>query len=154
MRPKAKAALLPICLIALAANASAPLPAFPAIQTFSVSLSAREQMNIAHPSGGAGDPHASGTVKLTIMPEERQICYDFSLRGVENPMMAHVQQGLRLHIGPPVVALFTGPGAPVRGCAAANTGALADMIANPADYYVTLATTAYPDGALRGQLAA
>ena len=152
MRHTAKAALLPISLIGLVANAAAALPAFPAIQTFLVPLSAQEQTDITHPLGGTGDPHASGSVKLTVMPIERQICFVFSLHGVDSPLMAHVHHGQRLHNGPPIVSLFTGPGAPTHGCAQANTGQLADMITDPSDYYVTLASTDYPDGALRGQL--
>lgn len=153
MRSNSKAACLTISSIALLGNAAASLPAFPAMESFTVALSPQEQTDFAHPAGGTGDPHASGFVKLTVMPVERQICYDFSLHGVDSPMMAHVHRGTRLQIGPPIVSLFTGPGAPIEGCAAANTGQLTDMIADPSDYYVTLATTEYPDGALRGQLA-
>jgi len=147
----AKATL--VASLALLGSAAAAMTPFPAMEVFSVTLSPREQVDFAHPSGGTGDPDGSGSVKLTVMPVERQICYDFSLRGVDTPMMAHVHHGRPLQIGPPIVSLFTGPGASTEGCASANTGQLAEMIADPTDYYVTLATTAYPDGALRGQLA-
>jgi hypothetical protein len=40
----------------------------------------------------------------------------------------------------------------MNGCASANTGQLAEMIAHPRDFYVSFATIEYPDGALRGQL--
>jgi hypothetical protein len=152
LRLRTIAILLPLCPIGLTAGFAAAVPAFPAAQTFSIALSAQQQLNFTRPSGGTGDPQASGSVKLSIMPAERQICYDFSLRGVDSPLMAHVHHGRPLHNGPPIVSLFTGPGAPVRGCATANTGQLADMIADPSNYYVTLATTEFPDGALRGQL--
>lgn len=152
MDSKTIAALLTISLTGLTPDFAAALPPFPAVHTFSVVLSAEQQMNFAHPSGGTGDPHASGSVKLSIMPAEREICFDFSLHGVDSPLMAHINRGRPLHNGPPIVSLFTGPGAPVHGCALGNTAQLADMIADPADYYVTLATTDYPDGALRGQL--
>ena len=138
----------------LAAFLGAAFPAFPALQRFTVPLNAREQVDFAHPSGGTGDPQASGLVTLTVMPVERKVCYDFMLRGADRPMMAHIHRGRPLQNGPPIVTLFTGPGAPLEGCAAANTGQLADIIADPADYYVALATTGYPDGALRGQLKA
>jgi hypothetical protein len=75
------------------------------------------------------------------------------------PMMAHIRQAPELRNGPPIVSLFTGPGSDLNGCAAANTRQLAHMISNPSAYYVTIATTdvtiattEYPDGALRGQL--
>lgn len=153
MRTSARTVFVAIASMGLVGNSGAPVPAFPAMESFLVTLSAEQQLNFAHPTGGTGDPGASGSVKLTVMPVERQICYDFTLQGVDSPMMAHVHQGQRLRNGPPVVALFTGPGAATKGCSAANTRQLADMIAKPSGYYVSLATTDYPDGALRGQLA-
>jgi len=81
----AKATL--VASLALLGSAAAAMTPFPAMEVFSVTLSPREQVDFAHPSGGTGDPDGSGSVKLTVMPVERQICYDFSLRGVDTPMM-------------------------------------------------------------------
>ena len=153
MRPTTKATLLALASTALLGTAATAFAAFPAMQSFTVPLTWQEQANFAHPSGGTGDRDASGAVKLVIMPAEGQVCYDFALRGVDAPLMAHVQRGRPLQDGPPIVTLFTGPGAPLEGCAPVNTGQLSDIVSHPSDYYVTLATTDYPDGALRGQLA-
>jgi hypothetical protein len=102
--------------------------------------------------GGTGDPDGSGSVTIALNPAKRQVCYDFRLSGVSEPLMAHIRQAPALQNGPPIVSLFTGTGEGLDGCAAANTLQLADMIAHPSDYYVSLATTEFPDGALRGQL--
>ena len=66
--------------------------------------------------------------------------------------IAHIHMGATGKNGPPIVSLFVGPGAAMAGCAMANTGQLAEMIADPANFYVSVATTDFPDGALRGQL--
>jgi len=67
------------------------------------------------------------------------------------------QQGLDhagppLSNGPPVVTLFTGPGAALDGCVTWLHGQLAEIVANPSSFYVNIETTEFPDGALRGQL--
>jgi hypothetical protein len=132
--------------------AGAAIPSFPALQTFTVPLSGAAVTNVAHPSGGTGDPDGSGIVKLVITPAERQICYDIRLSRVAEPLMAHILQAPRLKNGPPIVSLFIGPGGAMDGCVHANTGQLAEMIAEPSSFYVSIATTEYPDGAVRGQL--
>ena len=129
-------------------------PPTPRDETLTISLSGRAETNFAHPAGGTGDLNGSGSVKLTIRPAKRQVCYDFTIQGVASPLMAHIRQAKALRNGPPIVSLFTGTGSELDGCAPANPGQLADMIEHPSLYYVSLATTEYPDGALRGQLSA
>ena len=143
-----------VALIALASAAivAASKPAIPNEKTLTVSLNGRAETNIAHPGGGTGDLNGSGSVELTISPGKRQVCYDFTVKGVATPLMAHIRQARALRNGPPIVSLFTGTGSDLDGCAPANTGQLADMIEHPSLYYVSIATTEYPDGALRGQL--
>lgn len=142
--------------------ALAPLMAFALIgagqrrsgnTTYVVGLTGAAESNIAHPSGGTGDLTDSGYVKLTIDPARRLLCYRFKLSGMSTPLMAHIHQGIPMQIGPPVVTLFTGPGARLADCVIWTRGQLAEIVANPADYYVNIATIDFPDGALRGQLA-
>ena len=93
-------------------------------------------------------------MRLTIHPAGRQVCYDLKVDGVGTPMLAYIHEGSSNRIGPPVVGLFYGVGSNLSDCVPANTGRLSDMIENPSLYYVSIATTEYPDGALRGQLSA
>ena len=148
----AKAALFALGSMTLAATASAVNLSFPSKETLKVPLNGQAVLNFAHPSGGTGDPDASGRVTLVVEPAKRRVCYDFAMSGVSTPIMAFIHQGSPLSNGPPIVALFTGPGGRLDGCARANTGQLADMILYPSHYYVTVATVEFPDGALRGQL--
>jgi hypothetical protein len=124
----------------------------PAMTTYQVPLTSAAELNIAHPSGGVGDPRGSGSVTLRINPAAKQLCYDFTVSGLSTPLMAHIHQGQALQIGPPVVTLFTGPGAQLDDCVMWTHSQLAEIVANPEDFYVSIETTEYPDGALRGQL--
>ena len=123
------------------------------VTTFKVPLTGAAESNFAHRAGGTGDLKGSGSVTLRIDPTNKRVCYDFRLSGVSTPLMAHIHQGMPLQIGPPVVTLFTGPGGQLDDCVVWLHGQLAAIVATPADYYVSIETTEYPDGALRGQLA-
>ncbi len=149
MRSNVRAVLLAFASTGLVGAAS---PSVPTMETLTVSLSGVDETNLFHPAGGVGDPNGSGSVKLVISPADRRVCYDFSVSKVAEPLMAHILRAPRLKNGPPIVSLFTGPGGAMNGCASANAGQLAEMIAHPRDFYVSFATTEYPDGALRGQL--
>ncbi|MFL6732233.1 MAG: CHRD domain-containing protein [Sphingomicrobium sp.] len=145
--------------LAFAALASAALvgtadanSSFAAAKIFTVALTGHAESNFAHPHGGTGDPNGNGLVKLTVIPARRQVCFDFRVSGLKEPVMAHIHRGAPLQIGPPVVTLFTGPGSNLTDCAPSTQSQLSDIVANPSDYYVSIDTTDYPDGALRGQL--
>jgi hypothetical protein len=130
----------------------ASYPTVSGVTTFTVPLTGNAESNVAHPSGGSGDPDGSGFVKLTFDPARKQVCYDFRLSRVATPLMAHIHQGEPLQNGQPVVTLFTGPGADLDKCVVWLRGQLSQIVSNPADFYVNLETTEFPDGALRGQL--
>ena len=141
-----------VCVALASTTLAAAAEPIPTEKIYNIALSGQAETNFAHPFGGTGDLDGSGAVKLAIHPVKRQVCFDFSLSDVATPMMAHIRQAPELRNGPPIVSLFTGPGSELDGCAAANTRQLAHMISNPSGYYVSLATTEFPDGALRGQL--
>lgn len=143
--------------VALIAFASAPLigaanPNLPEERTLTVPLNGRSELNFAHPSGGTGDLDGSGVVKLTISPEKRKVCYDIEVDGVATPMLAYIHEAPVKQNGPPVVGLLYGVGSNLSGCVPANAGRLSDILSNPSLYYVSIATTEFPDGALRGQI--
>jgi hypothetical protein len=143
--------------VALAAFVSTALigaanPNLPDERTLIVPISGQAELNVAHPTGGTGDPDGSGVVKLTVSPLKRQVCYDIQVDGVATPMLAYIHEGPTQRNGPPVVGLLYGVGSDLSGCVPANTGRLSDILSNPSLYYVSLATTEFPDGALRGQI--
>ena len=145
---KALVVLSSIPFATVGSSAAAPVR----MATFTVPLSGDQEVNRAHPGGRTGDMKASGSVRLSVEPANRRICYDFRLSVASEPMMAHIHAGLPLRNGPPVIILFTGTGEKLSGCAPSTRGQLADIVADPSRFYVSVDTTPFPDGALRGQL--
>ena len=120
--------------------------------TYTVALTSQEQVEAIPPAGIAGDQDGSGIVRLTVSRDMRHLCYDFTLSRLATPLMAHIHRGVALHNGPSVVTLFTGPGGNLHDCVVWTPKRLAEIVADPSNFYVSLSTTEYPDGALRGQL--
>ena len=118
--------------------------------TYTASLTGLEQVTSA--ARTAGDPDGAGMVRLTVDPERKRICYDFRLSGLSTPLMAHIHRGPAFRNGPSVVTLFTGPGGDLDDCLDWTRERLAEIVSDPTNFYVNLATTEFPDGALRGQL--
>lgn len=105
-----------------------------------------------HEAASRGDADGSGSVRLSLVPERSEVCYEIDVEGIGAPTGAH------LHEGPP-----DGPGAVVldvspprdaewSGCAAANQVLLERLAASPSDFYVKVHNEAFPNGALRGRL--
>jgi len=138
-------------LIAFASTALVgAAPTIYPIETYTVPLTSVAVTNIARPA--AGDPSGSGFVTLKVDPNSKLVCYNFNLSVESEPMMAHIHVGAPLHVGAPVVTLFTGTRSRLEDCAPSTDSQLAEINANPSQYYVSVDTTGYPDGAVRGQL--
>ena len=98
----------------------------------------------------------SGTAHLRLNPEQQEICYEIRVSGIELPATAaHIHRGAAGVNGPAVVSL-TSPNAQgvAVGCAHASRDLIAAIMQHPADYYVNVHNTHYPEGAVRGQLSA
>ena len=147
MLPTAKVALIPFASVALI-GASSTVPA--GASSFQVRLTGLDEVRGA--AGTAGDMDGSGQVQLLVDPARKRICYDFTVSGLSTPLMAHIHKGPAMSNGPSVVTLFTGPGGELDRCLVWTPKKLVEIVADPSNFYVNLATTEYPDGALRGQL--
>ena len=84
------------------------------------------------------------------------LTYSVSWRGIGTPTKADIHAGVRGVDGPVVVPLFTTP-RPAGNFASgtvtvADPTLLAALLADPSGFYTDLHTTAFPDGAARGQL--
>jgi hypothetical protein len=110
---------------------------------------------------GPGDPDATGTVAILVVPAADLICYQLTWQNIDGTVFgAHIHEGAEDEAGPIVVTLFGGPLGP--STAFSGTGSFqsctrsaeADDIAeNPGNYYVNIHSDVYPGGAIRGQLA-
>ena len=116
-----------------------------------------------------GDPDGRGEFYVFgIDGDPTTLCYVLAVDGIETATAAHIHEAAAGTNGP-VVANLAAPGdGNAADCLSEGevgpgttpkfpgnpAGIVADILANPADYYVNVHNAAYPGGALRGQLAA
>jgi hypothetical protein len=94
---------------------------------------------------GPGDPDGAGQARLDL--GETQVCVHITVSGLDAPTAAHIHTGAAGLAGPVLVPL------PVAdGCAPVTASQRASILAAPAGFYVNVHTTAFPNGAVRGQL--
>lgn len=118
---------------------------------------------------GPGDTDGTGSAVVVINAAAGTLCYTVTVNGIVTPTAAHIHQGAAGVAGDIEVALTTpaGPG-PFTSNACAGPGdyvltdpgdfgsaalLLADIEANPQNYYVNVHNADLPAGAVRGQLA-
>jgi len=116
---------------------------------------------------GAGDPNGSGEAYVFgIDGDATTLCYVIDVdkitglqRRAGGPRAAHIHEGAAGTNGPVVVALAFPQGGQSADCVSESEAAfipggttVAEILANPADYYVNVHNGRYPAGALRGQL--
>jgi hypothetical protein len=103
---------------------------------------------------GPGDEDGTGTANVEVRPDTNEVCWDITVQNLTLPgTAAHIHEGGVGVAGGPVVTL-TAPddSGASSGCAAVDAALAADLVANPANYYVNVHTSDFPDGAVRGQL--
>ena len=101
---------------------------------------------------GPGDPAGKGSASLTFDSDKGQVCYMLHASGTDTPTMAHIHKAAAGAAGPVVVPLDAPANGMSQGCKPLAADAMSAILANPADYYVTVHTAAHPAGAIRGQL--
>ena len=102
---------------------------------------------------GGGDADGSGIAEITVSDNLDQICYDInSVRNLDAVTMAHIHQGAMGVNGPPVLTLKPANEGGFKGCESAPEWLQNAIKDNMRGYYVNVHTTAYPNGAIRGQL--
>lgn len=102
----------------------------------------------------AGDPDGRGAANV-IVDDGSTLCFGLTVAEIDTPVAAHIHRGDKHENGPVVVTLTRpsggDPGAS-SGCVAADPDLLAEILAKPKDFYVNVHSTAFPGGAVRGQL--
>jgi hypothetical protein len=119
-----------------------------------VATGAKSNRNVGDPNG-RGEAYVFG-----IDGDPTTLCYVLTVDKIAAATAAHIHEGPAGENGPVVVTLA----APADGNAAdclteGETGkfaegqTVADILADPEDYYVNVHNAEYPGGAIRGQLA-
>jgi hypothetical protein len=103
-----------------------------------------------------GDPDGSGEATFKLKKHKKQVCFNISFQGIDNPKDGHIHEGDPGVAGPIVVPLFTDPvglASPIKDCVTAEKSLIKQIAKNPGDFYVNIHNDAFPAGALRDQLA-
>jgi CHRD domain len=100
------------------------------------------------PPAVCGDPNGRGLAAVVIVPSRDLVCWAISWRNLDTVTLAHIH-------GPADKAHATG--IVVDFTASIRAGCIIDgdadaIAANPGMYYVNVHTSAFPAGAIRGQL--
>jgi len=95
----------------------------------------------------------SGTASVRLVPERSEVCYEVAVEGLDDVTGAHIHRGRAGESGPVVLDLAPSDGTTWEGCAAANRVTVEEIAADPGGFYVSVHTKAFPNGAVRGQIA-
>ena len=101
----------------------------------------------------AGDLDGIGGARITF-PDVNRLCFRLEASGIALPALAaHIHSGGRGENGDIVVALTPpGTGGTSSGCVTVDPNQLAAIATLPDRYYVNIHTSAFPNGAIRGNL--
>ena len=102
-----------------------------------------------------GDTDGAGTADIEVKAKDGKVCFEIKVKDIVLPAAAaHIHVGNAGSNGPVVVDFNAPPDANgrTRGCVNAATTLLNAIWTNPAGYYVNVHNSAFPGGAVRGQL--
>jgi CHRD domain len=101
---------------------------------------------------GPGDPKGTGTAQVTLNPNTGEVCYELSVENIQEVTAAHIHQGALGKEGPVTVSLDAPKTGTAKGCKSADAALIKAIMQDPTGYYVNVHSTAFPKGAVRGQL--
>lgn len=101
---------------------------------------------------GPGDPDGGGAARITINPGKSEVCWELTAEDIGTATAAHIHEGSLTEAGPIVVTLSAPTGGAASGCRSVDSAEVAEILADPAGYYVNVHSTDLPAGAIRGQL--
>jgi hypothetical protein len=129
----------------------------PGVATATDSTLLRARLNGANEVPGPGDPDGFGQAFVRLSSD--RICFALEWSDIGQPTRGHIHVGAAGVAGAIVVPFFESlPGslpdamASARGCVTADPALIAQIRANPGNYYVNLHDATFPAGAIRGQL--
>src|SRR5215471_41726 len=100
-----------------------------------------------------GDPGGSGTAEFRVNIGQGRICYSLSVQHLSAAVIAaHIHVAPAGTAGPIVVPLTAPVSGTSTGCADVDRELAKNILQHPGAYYVNVHTTAFPKGAVRGQL--
>jgi hypothetical protein len=101
---------------------------------------------------GPGDPDGAGTASFTFNPGQGEVCYEFSVTGVDPLTAAHIHIAPAGSPGPVVIPTPITSATGGSGCVSADRDLIVAILMDPSAYYFNVHNAPFPGGALRGQL--
>jgi hypothetical protein len=101
---------------------------------------------------GPGDPDGSGEAHITLNQGRGLVCFQLSVADIAPATAAHIHVGSAGVAGPVVIGLTAPTSGSSTGCVSADPDLIKAIRQNPEEYYVNVHNTAFPAGAIRGQL--
>jgi hypothetical protein len=101
---------------------------------------------------GAGDPNGRGTFSALFAGD--QLCYGITVRGIDDPIAAHIHRGGPRTAGPieiPLAHPTSGDPGTSSDCTSVTDAQRRALLRNPRRFYVNVHTEPFPGGAVRGQ---
>jgi|GEM_PF-902051 len=100
-----------------------------------------------------GDADGTGTINLTFNETTGEVCYTLTTMNIDPATAAHIHVGAAGAAGPVLINLdFATNGA--GGCVIVPVSDVMAVVAAPGDHYVNVHNAAFPNGAIRAQVAA
>jgi hypothetical protein len=139
-----------VCIVVMLAVASA---ASAASKPLFAALNGQNEVN-AQGEKGVGDRNGGGSFTAVIKGQE--LCFGLAVKDIGKPTAAHIHRGGPNTAGDIVVPLESlptsgNPGSSA-GCTEVSRSLVRQIRQNPGRFYVNVHNSAFPDGAVRGQL--
>jgi hypothetical protein len=126
------------------------------IATPALCAALRAELNGANERPVPGEVNGRGTIVMVPDLAKMEICYRMTVENVPGVNKAYIHKGGAGVAGQWLVVLSfpSGPTGATNVCmpALVSPAVLQDIVANPGGYYVNVSSTAFPGGAVRGQL--
>ena len=150
MNTMMRSGVLAVCGMAAIAPASGVAAKKPATKALATTLTGAAE--VPNP----GDPNGKGSAVVRFNERRGTVCFKITVKGIAGSTAAHIHEAPVGQAGPVRVPLFGGAQSSAkqrRGCVKDVDPALARRIlADPSAFYINVHNTAFPTGALRGQL--
>jgi hypothetical protein len=130
-----------------------PSAAFAPSRPLFAAMNGQNEVN-AQGEKGVGDRNGGGSFTAIIKGQE--LCYGLAVKDIGKPTAAHIHRGGPNTAGDIVVPLESlptsgNPGSSA-GCTEVSRSLVRQIRQNPGRFYVNVHNSAFPDGAVRGQL--
>ena len=101
-----------------------------------------------------GDEDGSGKATITVKTTTNENCFELSVADIGEASAAHIHRGGADVAGPIVVELLAPMSGSAEGCSSAQAELANELVESPEAFYVNVHNAEFPNGAVRGQLAA